>query len=427
MTPTGPWSQPAARTETGERQALPGAHLLRRISSNPIWLAAFLGLLGLGACGPEPEPAVLPEGLVLTAYDFERLPGWADDRVSQAVPALRKSCERTLARSGGMAVGPGQLAGTVNDWREACEAVLELADNDEGGARTVLQAHFAPFRAENRSGESGIFTGYYEAGLKGARTPDETYRWPVYGKPDDLVSIDLKAFQAAAERGVLVGRVDAGKVVPYFSRAEIDRGALSDRGLEVLWVDDPIDAFFLHIQGSGQVKMRSGETVRVGYAASNGHQFYAIGRALLDEGLVPRNQASMQGIRAWLKDNPGDADAMMQRNKRYIFFRELDGDGPVGAQGVSLTAGRSLAVDPAFIPYGAPVWLDTTWPDGSARPLQRLMVAQDTGNAIKGPVRGDFYWGTGPEAAAYAGRMKQKGTYFLFLPRRIAERRGAGS
>ena len=387
---------------------------------------ALAGLLLLSACDSDPEPSILPEGLVLTPVSYADLPGWADDKVDEALPALRRSCTPLVKRAPGTAIGPGQLAGTAADWQPACRAVLDLAAAAEADVRALLQAHFVPFRAENRSGEPGLFTGYYEAGLTGARTRDETYRWPLYGKPPDQVSVDLKAFKAPQANGSLIGRVADGRLVPYYTRAEIDRGALQGRGLEVLWVDDPIDAFFLHIQGSGQVKLADGGSVRVGYAGSNGHKFYAIGRALLDEGLVPPDKASMQGIRAWLKSNPEKADAMMQRNKRYIFFRELDGDGPIGAQGVTLTAGRSLAVDPSFIPYGAPIWLDTTWP-GTQRPLRRLLVTQDTGSAIRGPVRGDFFWGTGEDAAYQAGRMKQRGAYFLLLPKPVAARQGAGS
>lgn len=396
----------------------------RIISGIPQAIAA--GLLLLAACERGPEPAALPDGLVLTPVSFGDLPGWAEDRIADALPALKRSCEPLVKRKPGRAIGPGQLAGTVADWRPACLAALDLADHDESGFRDLLGAHFVPFRAENRSGQPGLFTGYYEAGLRAARTPDETYRWPLYDKPPDQVSVDLRDFEAEKGQGRLIGRIEDGRVVPYYSRAEIDQGALRDRGLELLWVDDPIDAFFLHIQGSGHVKLPDGSSIRVGYAGSNGHRFFPIGRALLDEGLVPPAQASMQGIRKWLGSNPDKAEKMMQRNKRYIFFREITGDGPIGAQGVALTAGRSLAVDPGFIPYGAPIWLDTTWP-GTKRPLRRLLVAQDTGSAIKGPVRGDFFWGTGEDAAAEAGRMKQSGGYFLLLPRAVAEQRGAGS
>ena len=371
-------------------------------------------------------PPAGPEGLVLTPVAFADIPGWSDDPVEQALPALKRSCAPIMRRAATAAVGPGQLAGTAADWQPACAAVLAHDEGDPAGFRALLEARFVPFRAESRSDKPGLFTGYYEAGLKGARAPDETYRWPLYGLPDDQVRIDLADFAGTAEKGRLVGRIADGTIVPYFTRAEIDRGALDGRGLEVLWVDDRIDAFFLHIQGSGRVEMSDGGAVRVGYAGSNGHKFFPIGRALLDEGLIPRDKASMQGIREWLGANPAEAEAMMQRNKRYIFFREIDGEGPLGAQGVALTAGRSLAVDPAFMPYGAPIWLDTTWP-ASDRPLRRLLVTQDTGSAIKGPVRGDFFWGAGEEAAAQAGRMKQEGRYFLFLPKALAQRRNAGS
>ena len=207
---------------------------------------------------------------------------------------------------------------------------------------------------------------------------------------------------------------------------EIDAGALAGRGLELLWAADPVDAFFLHVQGSGRVIFPDGRVQRVGFAGSNGHSFYAIGRALIEEGIVSREESSMQKIRDWLRANPDKAREVMQRNARYIFFRTIDGDGPIGAQGVPLTPGRSLAVDSSLLPLGVPLWLDTTWP-ATDKPLRRLMVAQDVGSAIKGAVRGDFFWGSGEPALEQAGRMKQTGRYYLLLPKPVAERRETAS
>ena len=244
--------------------------------------------------------------------------------------------------------------------------------------------------------------------------------------PDDLVTVDLQRFSPDLAGKSVVGRVETGKLVPYHDRAAIDEGVLDGRELELIWLDDPVDAFFLHIQGSGKVLFEDGSVTRVGYAGSNGLKFYAIGRALIDEGKVPRNEASMQSIRDWLRANPAAGREVMQRNGRYIFFREVIGDGPIGAQGVPLTPGRSMAIDRSLLPLGAPFWLDTTWP-GTDRPLRRLVVAQDVGSAIKGPVRGDLFWGAGEAALEYAGGMKQNGSYYLLLPKAVAERRGGTS
>jgi membrane-bound lytic murein transglycosylase A len=389
-----------------------------------LWLAALLGIAG---CEQQPEPPPPPppdvaQGLNLTARDFAALPGWAEDRLSEALPALRRSCKALTKASPDKPVGPGGLAGTVADWQGACQALEQVPEGDDAALRTVLMAHFLAFQVTDGSETSGLFTGYYEAELTGSLTPAQGYDWPLYRRPGDLVSVDLKRFSDDLSGRRILGRTDGGKLVPYFSRAQIDGGALAGRGLELLWVNDPVDAFFLHVQGSGRVTLPDGTARRVGFAGSNGLPFYAIGRALIDEGRVERDKVSMQAIRDWLRANPDQAREIMERNKRYIFFRLIEGEGPVGAQGVALTAGRSLAVDPKHLPLGAPLWLDTTWP-ASDRPLRRLVVAQDTGSAIKGPIRGDFFWGFGEAALEQAGRMKQTGTYYLLLPKSVAERR----
>ena len=339
-----------------------------------------------------------------------------------ALPALRASCARLRRAGDDRQVGPHGLAGQVVDWRQPCAALAGLPAADDQAVRKVLEAEFRPFVVSTGRQEEGLFTGYYEAALKGSLTRQPGYSAPLYGWPKDAVTVRLKDFRADLPRQSLVGRVIDGRLRPYYARKEIDEGALADQNLEMLWVTDPVDSFFLHIQGSGQVKLPDGSTIRVGYAGSNGQPFYAIGRALIDEGYVSRANASMQAIRAWLRANPEKAAELMQRNRRFIFFRKIDGPGPIGAQGVALTPARSLAVDPDYIPLGAPLWLATSWP-GSDKPLRRLMVAQDTGSAIKGKVRGDFFWGSGEAALAQAGGMKQKGRYWLLLPKAVAARR----
>lgn len=382
-----------------------------------------IAALLLAACEKKPkEPPVAPAArMLLDETVFVDLPGWADDRLGEALPAIRRSCALLIAQPDDRAVGPDRLAGSVADWRAPCAAIGRLSGDDES-LRATLQALFVPFKVIDATGQDGLFTGYYEAELRGAWGPVDGYRWPLYGVPDDLVSVDLGRFRADLQGERIYGRVDGSSLVPYYSRFDIDKGVLADRNLELLWVNDPVDAFFLHVQGSGRVALPDGSVVRVGFAGSNGLDFVGIGRELIDDGKVSGANASMQGIRAWLRANPAQAASILQRNPRYIFFRKIDGDGPIGAQGVALTPGRSLAVDPAFLPLGAPIWLDTTWP-ASERPLRRLMVAQDTGNAIKGPIRGDFFWGFGEPALAEAGRMKQHGNYYLLLPKTVAERR----
>jgi membrane-bound lytic murein transglycosylase A len=318
------------------------------------------------------------------------------------------------------------LAGTVADWRAPCAVLQGAAPGDDGALRALLEQHFRPFAVSNAGERDGLFTGYYEAELKAADGPAAPGATPLYRVPDDLVTVDLALFRADLRGEKLVGRVEQGRLVPYLTRKEIDAGALAGRGLELAWAADPVDAFFLQVQGSGRVLFPGGRVQRVGFAGSNGHPFYAIGRALIEEGIVSRQDSSMQSIRDWLRANPEKAAGIMQRNARYIFFRPIEGEGPIGAQGVPLTPGRSLAVDSTLLPLGVPLWLDTTWP-ATDRPLQRLMVAQDVGSAIKGAVRGDFFWGTGEPALEQAGRMKQTGRYFLLLPKAVAERRETAS
>ena len=398
-------------------------------------VASALPLLLLVGCekAQPPETPVTPEApeaprptALLEPVGFDALPGWEADAVAEALPALRRSCRRVLSSADDRAIGPEAVGGRVADWRPICTELERLAVGDDISARLFFETWFTPFLVSDNGETEGLFTGYYEAELRGDTTPNGRYRFPLYTRPDDLVSVNLGDFRADLEGERIVGRVDKSRLVPYFSRAEIESGALSGQKLELLWADDPVDVFFLHVQGSGRVRLPDGRVKRVGFAASNGLPFYAIGRAMIREKILDGGDVSMQSIRDWLRANPQKAQSMMHRNGRFIFFREIRGEGPIGAQGVPLTAGRSLAVDPAHLPLGAPVFLDTTWP-ASDRSLQRLLVAQDTGSAIKGPVRGDFYWGSGEPALAEAGRMKQKGRYFLFLPNTVAERRAAGS
>jgi membrane-bound lytic murein transglycosylase A len=320
-------------------------------------------------------------------------------------------------------VGRQGLAGTVADWRPACDAAARLSSGAAAGARKALEEHLRPVAVANHEEPQGLFTGYYEASLRGSRRRHGRYDVPLYLRPPELVAVDLGRFREALRGQRIAGRVHGGELVPFAGRAEIDAGVLAGRGLELLWADDPVDVFFLEIQGSGRVELDTGEVLRVGYAAQNGHPYFAIGRALVERGALTSEEVSMQAIRRWLGENPAEAREVMQLNASYVFFHELSQSGPVGAQGVVLTPGRSLAVDPLFVPMGVPLWLDATapeaWVAGGERALRRLVVAQDTGGAIRGPVRGDVFWGHGEEAAEVAGRMRHSGRYWMLLPRGV--------
>jgi len=383
-------------------------------------LASLVLLALLAACAPKP-PA--PEGLSLQPTDFASLPGWADDRQDAALPALALSCRRLLTQPAARAVGPKGLAGTVADWQPVCAALAAVPANDTAAARQFLEASFTPFTTRGKDGPDGLFTGYYEPEIKGSLAPDPRFPVPLYRRPDDLVEVDLGDFRADWKGMRAAGRVVSGRLKPYPDRAAIDKGALEGKKFELAWTDDPIAAFFLEIQGSGRLVQPDGTVVQLGYAAQNGAQYVAIGKLLAEDGSVAR-PVTAQAIKAWLAAHPERAAGVMEKNPSYVFFRTLATQGAVGAQGAVLTPGRSLAIDPAFLALGLPVWLDLDYPGEPQGRLRRLVVAQDTGGAIKGPVRGDVFWGPGPDAEARAGAMQQKGRYYLLLPKAVAERRG---
>ncbi len=345
-------------------------------------------------------PAVPPSQLSLERTRFASLAGWGADAHWPAVAAFRRSCPR-MVRDGPAPADLG-LAGPAWNWAAICRAAAGVPAGNDREARAFFERWFEPGKMTDRGRADGLLTGYYEPELRGARAPAARFAHPLYKRPDDL----------PAAR-------------PYFTRDAIDKGALKGRGLELAWLANPIDAFVLHVQGSGRVVTNDGASFRVGFAGHNGHDYVAIGRELVKDGALGLDQVTMPAIRAWLERNPDKAQAMMARNPRYVFFRIVppppdDGLGPAGppgALGVTLTAERSLAVDRAFLPLGLPVWIDAVDPRPNRPPLRRLTVAQDTGGAIKGPVRGDFFWGGGDAAEAAAGLMKSPAGFWVLLPR----------
>ena len=343
-----------------------------------------------------------------------------------------------MALADDVVIKPDAVGGTARDWREPCAAAATTPSDDEAAARAYFERWFVPYLAANNDHPDGLFTGYFEPELKGSRTRGGPYTVPLYGRPADLITVDLGLFREDWRGTNIAGRVRNGTLRPYPTRAEIEHGALaglkrSDGApLAIAWVDDAIDAFFLQIQGSGRIVLPDGSLMRVGYAATNGQPYVAIGRELIQRGALTRDDVSMPAIRAWLLAHPAEAPAVMDKDRSFVFFRSLPppaspDDGPPGAEGVPLTPGRSLAVDRRFLPLGIPVWLDAEDPVAAGARLERLFIAQDTGGAIRGPVRGDVFWGHGADAALRAGRMKSSGRYWIFLPRDVAARRAATS
>ena len=356
------------------------------------------------ACtAPPPAP---PRINALEAVSFAALPDWNQGEQAAAWNALLASCQALRWRT---------------QWNGVCAKATQLRAPGDDAARRFFEDHFVPWRLANPDGSpEGLVTGYYEPLLRGSRIKAAPYLYPLYAPPDDLLTIELAGVNPEVRNLRLRGRLEGKKVVPYYTRAEIERGVAPVAGKEIAWVDDPVEAFFLQIQGSGRVRLDNGEVLRIGYADQNGHPYQSIGRYLVDRGELKAGEASMQAIGAWGMANPQRLGELLNQNPSYVFFREApvrDPDsGPVGALGLALTPARSIAVDPRYAPLGAPVFLATTWP-GSAAPLSRLVLAHDTGGAIRGPVRADFFWGFGAEAGTLAGRMRQPARMWVLLPK----------
>jgi membrane-bound lytic murein transglycosylase A len=380
-------------------------------------LLAIAACLGLSAC------ATLHPGIG-KPVSWSKLKGWENESLAKAWPAFEQSCV--------------VLANTDDQWKRICEQVKSLENATDEQRRAFLHAEFIPHRVNPEpDNRHGLITGYYEPLLQGSRKRDARFRYAIYGRPDDLLQVDLGDVYPDLAGRRLRGRLVGKRVVPYYSREEIQHGSKPLKGKELLWVDDPVALFFLHIQGSGVVQLRDGSLVGVGYADQNGYPYKAIGSALVAENEIPRDKLSLQSIRDWLRDNPDKAETLMNSNPSYVFF-QLRNDvkqGPIGTMGVPLTSERSIAVDRKYISLGLPVWLETTVPDiqdderpgkndgkqtdnkEKAEPFSHLVFAQDTGGAISGAARADLFWGRGQLAEEYAGRMKQPGKLFVLLPR----------
>ena len=347
-----------------------------------------------------PKPAEKP----LQPANWSDLPGWGSDDLLPAFDAFVKSC-KVLERQA--------------RWSGVCASARGADNND---LRAWFEAQLQPWQLVNADGgRDGLITGYYEPVIKGSRGQDKTYRYPVFGVPNDLITVDLSAVYPELRNMRLRGRIEGRKLVPYYSRAEWTQQETRRADDAIMWASDPIDLFFLQIQGSGQVDLTDGQRVRISYADQNGYPYRAVGKWLAEQGEMKIEQTSMQGIKAWAAANPKRLQELLNANPSMVFFRELpvEGSGPPGALSVALTPERSIAVDSRSTPLGSPVWLATTLPN-SEEPLQRLMLAQDTGGAIRGPVRADFYWGSGAEAGLMAGKMKQKGRMWALLPKDYA-------
>jgi peptidoglycan lytic transglycosylase A len=363
-------------------------------------LAGFFCLLASCVSAPPRPPGVG------SPIAWSALPGWQEDHLAQAWPALLESCQKMPARE--------------PDWKNLCADAALFPSPDDDTARAFFETRFIAHEVVARHGNpGGLITGYYEPLLHGSLVRTQRFRYPLYGRPDDLVTVDLGELYPELKGKRLRGRLAGQRVVPYYSRAEIANGKRPAGDAVLAWVDDPVALFFLEIQGSGRVQLPDGRLLHVGYADQNGYPYVAIGRTLVESGAMKLEDVTMPAIRAWLEAHPDQARTVLNSNPSYIFFtlREPDATGPVGALNVPLLPERSIAVDPSFILLGSPVWLDTTLPANSEPlPYRRLVFAQDTGGAIRGPERADLFLGFGERAERVAGEMRQHGNLYVLMP-----------
>ena len=354
-----------------------------------------------------PSKKIPQYGLLVKAQWIEIEEKLQKDKAKQAWSAWMHGCKKLI---------------NVNDWKSSCEAAKNLSAPSNTEVIEYLHKHFDLYKAKNENGsQKGLITGYYQPELNGSRTKTKKYKIPLYSPPLDLITVNLSEVYPDLKYKRLRGRVEGNKLIPYFTREEISKKDYPLQGNELLWVENSVESFFLEIQGSGVIKFEDGSTTQVGYADQNGHPYRSMGLSLIRKGELKRHKVSMQSIKAWAKKNKRKLQKFLNTNPSTVFFRELPQGlpGPIGALGVPISSGRSVAIDRKFIPLGAPIFLSTTEPNSNIS-LSRLMIAQDTGGAINGGVRADFYWGQGKIPGSKAGSMKQSGEIWVMLPKNFS-------
>ena len=364
--------------------------------------ASAILLAGLvAACSQRTAGRAEAASFTLLPAGYEQLSGWGDDHFADALPAFLRSCERFLSQRDDDPLDPKNRAGDfgrVGDWRPLCTAATRVRPGDEPAARRFFEDNLQPVMASVGGASEMLVTGYYEVELQGSRERTGPFQTPVYRTPPDL----------ASRR-------------PYYSRGEIEDGALAGRGLELIWLKSPTELFYLQLQGSGRVHLTDGSTIRLIYDGNNGRRPVALDRLLVDRGLIAAKDLSTANVRRWLDENPEPAKGIRRKSELFVFFKEGNGNGPIGEMGAVLTPERSLAVDRSFVPLGLPIWIEAR-ERYRAGAVNRLVLSQDTGDDIKGPLRGDYFWGTGPDAFAKGADMYASGRAYFLLPRTIATR-----
>jgi membrane-bound lytic murein transglycosylase A len=394
-----------------------------------LWITLALGSVAYaGDCPPEAEapPPPAHDQLKLTKATWKDLPGWTDDKVSEAVPSFLNSCAKLAALKDTDPVGHDGHGGVAKQWRSACTKAAALKAGDDKAARTFFETEFVPWQAAGKKGAVGKLTGYFVQELNASRKKGGKYQVPILARPKELVMVDLSKFINDAHGRRIWGRYDdKGAVVPMFTRSEIRGGALAAQKLEIMYADDPVDVLFAHIEGSAKAVMDDGSVVWLEFDGKNGRAYKGVGALLKGRGqLTAPGAATMPGIRKWFVDNPGKFDDVVDDNASYVFFKESKVPGAVGSQDVVLTTRRSMAIDRAFIAHSTPIWVEAKAPNpgkpGSTL-WHSLLIAQDTGGGILGAVRGDIYWGDDAVAEDLGGRMGGEGKYWLLLPRGVTK------
>lgn len=377
-------------------------------------LLISLSILQIVSCSNEttrqPEK---PSNVIVQEVSFSTINGWQYEDFTQVIPVFSKNCASVLKNNKPF-LYDSQLKISTADYQQICKKFMAKNISDSQSMQKFIEYEFIPYSISDNGNPEGKFTSYYEATIHASFEKTAKYKYPVYGKPRDLIEINLRDFDSELPNTRLVGRIDGNKFVPYYNRRHIENNGINAPVL--MWGDDLVDIHLMQIQGSAIAEMNDGSELRIGFADSNGHKFKGIGGILLEKKLIQPQNASMPKIREWLRANPQKAEDLMRENDRFIFQHLSDADGPVGALGISLTAGRSMAVDNKYIPLGAMMWLDTTTPDRDK--LQKIVFAQDIGSAIKGVVRGDYFWGHGESALHEAGRMNNTGKYYILAPKK---------
>lgn len=364
-----------------------------------------------------------PKPIIVQTASFEDLPGWQSANLAKSLSTFQRSCQSFLKQDPRQKVGSDFFPLTAGEWQPICLAAKTIQSPSKSELKHFFQTWFQPVSFYQNTPLSGLFTGYYMPVIEGSLKKTSFYQVPLYGLPSNLITANLEQFDPNLKGKKITGFIQGQRFLPYPTREKINQGALEGKAKILAWIHSPVDRVFLEIQGSGLIRLEDGEILSLGYAGENGAPYTALASVLIKKGILTKDTASMQAIKLYLESHPEEMDTVLHQNKSFVFFRVLHQQFALGAQGLPLTPGYSLAVDKKWIPLGAPLWLNTSRPQKNteqSKPFQRLMIAQDTGGAIRGMVRGDVYWGATEKAAYIAGHMRNRGQYWVLLPKTLA-------